>query len=68
MSIREEFEKALWASDVHYLSLGEKAVAIWAAQWIAERCAKHLESGDGAVIRSKQMADEIRQLAKELAP
>lgn len=30
-SFKTNFEKALWASDAHYLTLGEKAVAIWAA-------------------------------------
>lgn len=42
-----------------------KNYALWAAKWMGERCAKHCESPVG-VVRSQKMADEIRQLIKEL--
>jgi hypothetical protein len=72
---REELEKAYYASDAHYFSVTEIEKVLWAAKWMAERCAgKHTDidhtsedgkkaNAMGALIRYR---DSIRQLAKEL--
>lgn len=74
MTLREEFEKAFetdgWSLDHDF------GLALWAAKWMAERCAKVAESlmtgekeeshESAKDARSFVTAYTIRQLAKEL--
>jgi len=68
VTIKEEFRKAYTeyrdASGAFWTGDG---VALWAAKWMAERCAKDIVSTDPVKgwVREK-CAEEIRQLAKEL--
>ena len=70
MSIREEFEKAI--EDTFHQAEGfdkpsTHGVALWAAKWMAERCAKIIkDSQDEFGEYPLFLYDDIRQLAKEL--
>lgn len=68
MGIKEEFEKAF--QDKVYnkpeSQLFSRRCAVWAAKWMAERCAEHLDTRD-VPCRGSHYAKEIRQLAKELS-
>ena len=62
-SIREEFDKAYEFDKPG--PTAERKVALWAARWMAERCAKECDS-IVAVSGPLAYGMEIRQLAKEL--
>ena len=64
MSIREEFEKSLkkdWGVYGPIDESSEMEIALWAAKWMAERCAKEVHSD-----AQHWAEDRIRQLAREL--
>ena len=80
MGIKEEFEKAFsvwldnWDNRGNYPI--SKETALWAAKWMAERCAKisyhHTSVSDWEYYKQnnytgEQIASSIRQLAKELS-
>lgn len=72
--INQEFEKAFEAeqSKMNWVSATEhektlvilncNRVALWAAKWMAERCAREVESG----ITREAAAAILRQLGREL--
>ena len=73
MTIKEEFEnefkdfKSEWPSKV-MIGNGDFTIrpydsALWAAKWMAERCAKVVENSKTT---NWMCADEIRKLIKEL--
>ena len=81
MSIRTEFEKARRDAYPKYPNIWTPdESALWAAKWMAERCAKQAdekyldanaadtqsECDRGMSTASYEIASEIRQLAKEL--
>jgi len=83
MSIKEEFEKALEDrrdinSEYYHSDWTTLGVALWAAQWMSEKCAKRADGYSKMPMSEldvKQMttwgfastiADSIRQLAKEM--
>ena len=76
MSVKSELMKSLKLAIESY-EFGDEAIpveaeqyALWAAKWMAERCAKEAES---SVVETrlygynKEIAASIRQLAKELS-
>lgn len=72
MSIREEFEKEIQTKYPRQLAMGKAKSpyalqydsALWAARWMAERCANIImKLAPGC----DDVADEIRQMAKELS-
>lgn len=67
MTIREEFEKALSAfyEDSEYTAT-EKEIALWAAKWMAERCAKRMESYGLRMLAADAVTKEICAIAAEL--
>lgn len=76
MGIREEFEKAFdnWYWKERKPGESEWATALWAAKWMAERCAVALEEGyrddlgyGEQTVNSEHWAIYVRQLAKELS-
>lgn len=66
--IREEFEKAYHKEYDEYDPCSHLAIALWAAKWMAERCAKHLEQFNdiGIPWNNQCNINEIRAVAKEL--
>lgn len=67
MSLKEEFEKAYWA-EFHPVGTSTEDIsykALWAARWMAERCAKEVEKCNGRVPTANSAAS-IRALGKEL--
>jgi hypothetical protein len=47
VSIREEFEEAFSENCSVSSDMGSHDIALWAAKWMAERCASHLETSKG---------------------
>lgn len=69
MNIREEFEKAF--DETPASAWTPKAMALWAAKWAMERCAKEAKESLHPCTSAGRNAQshiigKIRQLAKEL--
>jgi len=74
MSIKEEFDKAFESKFEQSLGperLDSESVALWAAKWMAERCAKIVDSYEGelgelwpdtCVGISKIIRDELNEI------
>jgi len=58
IQIREEFEKAFNSEGFDNFDS-----ALWAAKWMAERCANHILLSD---LTKMALASEIRKIANEL--
>lgn len=71
MSIKEEFEKE--RDYQKHLGISKDGLALWAAKWMAKKCAEKAEillnKNIGCEVEKdtgKKVADKIRQLVKEL--
>lgn len=66
--IKQEFEKAFYEKFTG--TNNERHAALWAAKWMAERCANYIEHESLPDAYSEpcleEFAKEIRQMAKEL--
>ncbi len=67
MGIREEFEKAWEKEQWSFKDADDpKHIALWAAKWMAERCANMADEIKRLNTNPDELAYDIRQLAKEL--
>lgn len=76
MGVKQSFEEALvkeWPitvmEGISVTTKGTNLIALWAAKWMAERCATELEKSESYrdIVEAKICADDIRKLAKELS-
>ncbi len=66
MSVREEFEKSFIEAKCSSIHGDDFKIALWAAKWMAERCADLVVSEDVDDHASSFLEKKIRLLAKEL--
>lgn len=66
MSIKEEFDMAFENEWSTQWNGREKSSAIWAAKWMAERCAQSCERINAHDISPDEPAGICRELSKEL--
>jgi hypothetical protein len=72
MNTKEEFEKAIQKElKPHSFGMDERAIALWAARWMAERCASlanhRMGTKDPAyAVACSDLKIMFRQYAKEL--
>ena len=70
MSIKEEFLEALYEFQSKYKEQNDESpeddeTALWAAKWMAEKCAEEFDGRHGYPL-SGEISIQIRQLANEL--